>query len=54
MGAMNLGGDAEHPHQTPNGSSAPSAHSRDDQSGKVRKDKDKDKDKKKKHLHLFR
>jgi syntaxin-binding protein 1 len=50
MGAMNLGTSAGHPHQAPNGSSAPSANSMEDQSGKLKKDKDK----KKKHLHLFR
>jgi syntaxin-binding protein 1 len=50
MGAINLGPGAAHPHQAPNGSSAPSADSTDDKGGKLKKDKDK----KKKHLHLFR
>jgi hypothetical protein len=49
MATMNIGAGPGHAHQTTNGSSMPSADSKD---GKLKKDKDKDK--KKKHLHLFR
>ena len=50
MGVINLNAGAANAPRPTNGSSLPSNESKDDKSGKLKKDKDK----KKKHLHLFR